>query len=832
MSEELELIEGGTYHDRDIEHELKWSYLQYSMSVIVGRALPDVRDGMKPIHRRILYAMDTLGLTGDKAYRKSATVVGEVIGKYHPHGEASVYDAMVRMAQDFSYRNMLVDGHGNFGSVDGDPPAAQRYTEVRMAKLSAYMLADIEKDTVDMVPNFDESLKEPSVLPARFPQLLVNGSSGIAVGMATNIPPHNLGEVIDGTVALIDNPSMSPEELNHYILGPDFPTGAQILGTQGIRDAYNTGRGSIKVRAKVHFEMMSGGKTRIVVDEIPYMVNKAELVKRIAELHKEKKIGGITDLRDESDRKGLRVVVELRKDANANVVLNQLYKHTPLENNFGVIMLTLVNNIPRVLTISEVLTEYIRHQKEVVTRRTRYDLGKAQERAHILEGLLIALDHIDEVIHLIRSSRDDDEARSGLMERFGLSEKQAQAILDMRLKRLTGLERGKIEDEHRELMATIERLTAVLDDEKLLMGIIKSEMLEIKEKYADARRTALFPDEGEIIDEDLIPEQEIIISMSNFGYIKRMPASVYKSQRRGGKGVSGASLKEEDAVERVICTSTHSTVLLFTNKGKVYSLKGYNIPEASRQARGTAVVNLIQIDGSEKVTAVLPVQEFVEGIKLFFVTQNGTVKKTSLDQFANIRKVGLIALNLVDDDELIAVRQVNENDEIIMVSRDGMSIRFKEGDVRSMGRTAAGVRGMRLRTGDIVVGADIAKDDHEVLVFTENGYGKRTEFLQYRCQTRGGSGTKAMNLTKKTGRIASVKFVSEKDDLLVMTEAGQVIRMGVADISVMGRATQGVRLINLRDDDKVIAAALIPSEEEEEAAETGASPAEGTLFDE
>ena len=711
MSEELELLEGATYHDRDIEQELKWSYLQYSMSVIVGRALPDVRDGMKPIHRRILFAMDSLGLTGDKPYRKSATVVGEVIGKYHPHGESSVYDAMVRMAQDFTYRNMLVDGHGNFGSVDGDPPAAQRYTEVRMAKLSSYMLADIDKDTVDMVPNFDESLKEPSVLPARFPQLLVNGSSGIAVGMATNIPPHNLGEVIDGTVALIDNPELTPEQLNGYILGPDFPTGAQILGVQGIRDMYATGRGSIKVRAKSHFETMSGGKVRIVVDELPYMVNKAELVRKIAELHKDKKIVGVTDLRDESDRSGMRVVVELKKDANPNVVLNQLYKHTPLESNFGAIMLTLVNNVPKVLNLSEILTEYIKHQKEVVTRRSRFDLNKAEERAHILEGLLIAMDHIDEVIALIRASKDDDEARNGLMERFALSEKQAQAILDMRLKRLTGLERGKVEEEYRQVNETISRLRAILADEKLLMGIIKGELLEIKEKFADPRRTELLPDEGEIIDEDLIPQEEIIVSLSNFGYVKRMPVSTYKAQRRGGKGVSGGNLKEEDAVEVVMCTNTHSTILFFTNKGKVYNLKGYNIPEASRQARGTAIVNLIQLEGSEKVTAALAVNEFSESIKLFFVTQKGTVKKTSLDQFSNIRKVGLIALNIKEDDELIAVRQVCEGDEIIMVSRNGMSIRFKEGDLRSMGRTAAGVRGMRLKGDDIVVGADIAKDD-------------------------------------------------------------------------------------------------------------------------
>ena len=830
MSEDLELIKRGNYIDRDIEHEMKWSYLQYSMSVIVGRALPDVRDGLKPIHRRILYAMNTLGLTGDKPYRKSATVVGEVIGKYHPHGEVAVYDSMVRMAQDFTFRSMLVDGHGNFGSVDGDPPAAQRYTEVRMAKLSSSMLADIDKDTVDFIPNYDESLKEPTVLPARFPQLLVNGSSGIAVGMATNIPPHNLGEVIDGTVALIDNPELSSDDLNKYILAPDFPTGAYIIGTQGIRDAYNTGRGSIKVRSKVHFEPMSLGKTRIVVDELPYMVNKAELVKKIAELHKEKKISGITDLRDESDRSGMRVVVELRKDANANVVLNQLYKHTPLESNFGVIMLTLVNNIPRVLTLAEVLTEYVKHQKDVVTRRTRFDLNKAEERAHILEGLLIALDHIDEVIALIRASKDDEEAKNGLMSTFALSERQALAILDMRLKRLTGLERGKIEEEYRILAETIKGLRAILADEKLLLDLIKKELLEIKEKFADPRRTELMPDEGELVDEDLIEDKEIFISMSSMGYIKSMAADAFIAQKRAGKGKTGMNIKEEDGVERICCTSKKATILFFTSKGKVYSLKGYNIPEASRQARGTAVVNLIQVDSGEKVTAMLPVKEFTPDVHLFFVTSKATVKKTTLDQFANIRRVGLIAVGLADDDELMAVRQISNGDEIIMVTRKGMSIRFNESDVRSMGRGAAGVRGIRLKSGDFVVGADIAQSDHEVLVVTERGFGKRTEFKQYRCQTRGGSGVKAMQLTKKTGEIASVRFVYEKDDLLIMTESGQVIRINVGGISVMGRSTQGVKLIGLRDDDLVTATAVIPYEPEEPEEACPVDGANGTLF--
>ncbi len=830
MAEDMELIQRSNVLDRDIEHELRWSYLQYSMSVIVGRALPDVRDGLKPIHRRILYAMNTLGLTGEKPYRKSATVVGEVIGKYHPHGEVAVYDAMVRMAQDFTFRSMLVDGHGNFGSVDGDPPAAQRYTEVRMAKLTSHMLADIDKDTVDFIPNFDESLKEPTVLPSRFPQLLVNGSSGIAVGMATNIPPHNLGEVIDGTVALIDNPYMTPDELNKYILGPDFPTGSYIIGTQGIRDAYNTGRGSIKVRAKVHFEQMSGGKTRIVVDELPYMVNKADLIKKIAELHKEKKVTGITDLRDESDRNGMRIAIELRKDVNQNVILNQLYKHTQLEANFGVIMLTLVNNIPRVLNLAEVLTEYVKHQKDVVTRRTRFDLGKAEERAHILEGLLIALDHIDEVINLIRASKDDDSARQALMEAFGLSERQAQAILDMRLKRLTGLERGKIEDEYREVKLTIERLRAILADEALLMGLIKSELLEIKERFADTRRTELMPDEGEIVDEDLIEDKDIFVTMSAWGYIKSMSGDTYVTQRRGGKGKSVSNnIKDEEVMERVICTTKKQNILFFSNKGKVYSLKGYNIPEASRQARGTAIVNLLQLDGGEKISAMLAVKDFTEDSHLFFVTSKGTVKKTTLDQYSNIRKVGLIAIGLGDDDELITVRQISPGQEIIMVTQKGMSIRFSESDVRSMGRGAAGVRGIRLRSGDRVVGADIAEEGNEVLVITERGYGKRTELKLYRIQTRGGSGVKAMQLTKKTGDIVSVRFVSEKDEMLIMTAAGQGIKINIADISVMGRSTQGVKLIDLRDEDLVVSTTVIKYEEEpEEACE--ASSVEPTLF--
>ncbi|HBK59867.1 MAG TPA: DNA gyrase subunit A, partial [Firmicutes bacterium] len=685
----------------DIEHEMRRSYLLYSMSVIVGRALPDVRDGLKPIHRRILYAMHDIGLTADKPYRKSATVVGEVIGNYHPHGESAIYDAIVRMAQDFSIRNPMVDGHGNFGSVDGDPAAAMRYTEVKMAKLAAAMLSDIEKDTVDFVPNYDASKKEPTVLPSRFPHLLVNGSSGIAVGMATNIPPHNLIEVIDGVVHLIDNPEASVAELMEFIKGPDFPTAGLILGTQGIRDAYHTGRGSIKVRARAKIEPMNGNRQRIVITEIPYQVNKARLVERIADLARDKQIDGISDLRDESDREGMRVVVELRRDANANVVLNQLYKHTPMETTFGVIMLVLVNNEPRVLSIKDVLHYYIAHQEEVVTRRTQFDLAKAEARAHILEGLRIALDHIDQIIALIRASASRDVAREGLMQQFGLTERQANAILDMRLASLTGLEREKIEQEYAEVCDLIKRLREILGDEGLLLGVIKDEMIAIRDKFGDARRTEITEEAPDIEMEDLIAREDVVVTMSHQGYIKRLPVNTYRSQRRGGRGVTGMATREEDFVEHLFVTNTHDTILFFTNRGKVYSLKGYEIPEAQRQARGTAIVNLIEVEPGEAVTALMPVVKFADDVYVAMATRQGTVKKTELTAFAAIRRSGIIGISLAPDDELIAVKMVSGDDEILLVTRNGMSIRFRQDDVRAMGRTAAGVRGIALDMSDI-----------------------------------------------------------------------------------------------------------------------------------
>ncbi|MDD4337480.1 MAG: DNA gyrase subunit A, partial [Firmicutes bacterium] len=743
----------------DIETEMRKSYMLYSMSVIVGRALPDVRDGLKPIHRRILYAMHGLGLTADKPYRKSATVVGEVMGNYHPHGDAAIYDALVRMAQDFSMRNTLVDGHGNFGSVDGDPPAAMRYTETRMARLAAHMLADIEKDTVDFAPNFDGSKKEPDVLPARFPQLLVNGSSGIAVGMATNIPPHNLVETINGTIELIDNPDATIDDLMEYVQGPDFPTGGLILGTQGIREAYHTGRGSIKVRARAKIEPMSGGRHRIVVTEIPYQVNKARMIERIAELARDKSIEGITDLRDESDREGLRIVMELRRDANPNVVLNQLYKRTTMETTFGAIMLVLVDNEPRVLNLKEILHYYIEHQKDVVTRRTQHDLSKAEDRAHILEGLRIALDHIDEIIALIRSSRTREIAREGLMARFGLSERQAQAILEMRLQSLTGLEREKLDQEYDEVCKLIDHLRKILGSEGLLLGVIKEELIEIRDKFGDSRRSEITLDFSELEIEDLIAAEDVVVNMSNQGYIKRLPVNAYRAQRRGGKGVTGMATREEDFVEHLFVTNTHDTILFFTNMGKVYSLRGYEIPEAQRHARGTAVVNLIELDPGEAVSAVMPISEFDEEVYVFMATRNGTVKKTSLSAFANIRRSGIIAISLAPDDELIAVRMTSGHEEILLVTRRGMSIRFRQDDVRAMGRTAAGVRGINLDPDDAVVGMDIARDNADVLIVTSAGYGKRTPVVEYRPQKRAGKGLKACRLTDKTGEIAGVKLV-------------------------------------------------------------------------
>ncbi|MDD2201252.1 MAG: DNA gyrase subunit A [Firmicutes bacterium] len=800
----------------DIETEMRKSYMLYSMSVIVGRALPDVRDGLKPIHRRILYAMHGLGLTADKPYRKSATVVGEVMGNYHPHGDAAIYDALVRMAQDFSMRNTLVDGHGNFGSVDGDPPAAMRYTETRMARLAAHMLADIEKDTVDFAPNFDGSKKEPDVLPARFPQLLVNGSSGIAVGMATNIPPHNLVETINGTIELIDNPDATIDDLMEYVQGPDFPTGGLILGTQGIREAYHTGRGSIKVRARAKIEPMSGGRHRIVVTEIPYQVNKARMIERIAELARDKSIEGITDLRDESDREGLRIVMELRRDANPNVVLNQLYKRTTMETTFGAIMLVLVDNEPRVLNLKEILHYYIEHQKDVVTRRTQHDLSKAEDRAHILEGLRIALDHIDEIIALIRSSRTREIAREGLMARFGLSERQAQAILEMRLQSLTGLEREKLDQEYDEVCKLIDHLRKILGSEGLLLGVIKEELIEIRDKFGDSRRSEITLDFSELEIEDLIAAEDVVVNMSNQGYIKRLPVNAYRAQRRGGKGVTGMATREEDFVEHLFVTNTHDTILFFTNMGKVYSLRGYEIPEAQRHARGTAVVNLIELDPGEAVSAVMPISEFDEEVYVFMATRNGTVKKTSLSAFANIRRSGIIAISLAPDDELIAVRMTSGHEEILLVTRRGMSIRFRQDDVRAMGRTAAGVRGINLDPDDAVVGMDIARDNADVLIVTSAGYGKRTPVVEYRPQKRAGKGLKACRLTDKTGEIAGVKLVRQENEMMLTTMAGYVIRFQISDVPKMGRLTQGVKVMSLEEDDEVISIARVSSKGEDD----------------
>ncbi|AQS54429.1 DNA gyrase subunit A [Novibacillus thermophilus] len=789
--------------DVNISQEMRNSFLDYAMSVIVSRALPDVRDGLKPVHRRILYAMNELGITPDKPYKKSARIVGEVIGKYHPHGDAAVYDTLVRMAQDFSYRYMLVDGHGNFGSVDGDAAAAMRYTEARMSKISTELLRDINKDTIDFGPNYDGEEKEPLVLPARFPNLLVNGTSGIAVGMATNIPPHNLGEVIDGVVHLIDHPDATLEDVCEWIKGPDFPTGAQILGKKGIRRAYATGHGSIVMRAKAFVEEARGGKSRIVVEEIPYQVNKARLIEKIAELVREKKIEDITDLRDESDREGLRIVIELRRDANPQVVLNNLYKQTALQMSYGINMLALVDGQPQVMNLKEVLTHYLEHQKVVIRRRTQFELDKAEARAHILEGLRVALDHLDEVITLIRSSRTTEEAKAGLINRFELSEKQAQAILDMRLQRLTGLEREKIESEYQELLQTIARLREILADEQKILGVIREELLEIKAQYADERRTQITVEESEIDVEDLIPEEEVAVLLTHNGYTKRLPLSTYRSQKRGGRGVSGMGTKEDDFVEHLIITNSHNYIMFFSNRGKVYRLKAYEVPEMGRAARGTPIINLIQIEQGEYIEAVIPVKDFDRDRYLFFATRHGIVKKTALGDFANIRKGGLFAINLRNGDELIDVRLTDGSQEIIIGTAHGQSIRFPEQDVRTMGRTATGVKGITLNRGDHVVGMDIVKEDANVLVVTENGYGKRTPMHEYRVQTRGGKGIKTLNVTDRNGPVIGLKVMLDDDDLMIVTEMGVIIRQHVNGISVMGRYTQGVKLISMRADEKV-----------------------------
>ena len=806
----------------DIEVEMKKSFIDYAMSVIADRALPDVRDGLKPVHRRILYAMYINGFTPDKPYRKCATTVGEVLGKFHPHGDAAVYDSLVRMAQDFSLRHVLIDGHGNFGSRDGDPPAAYRYTEARLSKISMEMLADINKNTVDFKPNFDEREMEPVVMPSRFPNLLVNGSMGIAVGMATNIPPHNLAEVIDGVIAIIDNPDMSIDELNRIIKGPDFPTGATIIGKQGIRDAYRTGKGKIVVRANATIEQMTNSKQRIVVTDLPYQVNKARLIEKIAELVKDKRIEGISDLRDESDRNDpVRIVIELKRDANANVVLNQLYKNTQMQDTFSVNMLALVQTKdgkfePHTLNLRQVLDHYIDHQKNVITRRTQYELDKAEARAHILEGLLVALDNLDEVINIIRSSRTEAIAKESLSNRFGLSEKQAQAIVDMRLGRLTGLEREKIEIEYKDLMELIKYYREVLANESMVLKIVKDELAAIRDKYKDARRTKITVDECDIDDEDLIEDEETVITLTHFGYIKRIPAYTYKSQKRGGKGITALSTREEDFVENLFTTSTHNYILFFTNKGKVYRLKAYQIPESGRQAKCTAIVNLLEIDPDEKVTTVIPIAEYKEGLYMIMATKHGTVKKTDLMEYDNIRKSGLIAITLKENDELIGARLTDGTKDIILATRNGMAIRFDEKDVRPLGRVSQGVRGIKLDDDDYVVGMGTSAENASLLVVTENGFGKRTDLSEYRVQSRGGKGILTYRVTEKTGKIAGIKVVNEEDDIMLISDDGTLIRMNASDISMLGRATQGVTLMRINEGNKVVSVARIINEYEGE----------------
>ena len=798
----------------NLGHEMKTSYIDYAMSVIVARALPDVRDGLKPVHRRILYAMQEAGMGSTKPYKKSARIVGEVLGKYHPHGDSSVYDAIVRMAQEFSMRHMLADGHGNFGSVDGDPAAAMRYTEVRMSKIAELMLQDIDKETVDFVPNYDESLKEPAVLPAKFPQLLVNGTSGIAVGMATNIPPHNMCEVIDGTLMLIDNPEATVEDLMTVIKGPDFPTAGMVLGSEGIRKAYTTGRGIIKLRANCHIETLSNGKNRIIVTELPYQVNKARLVEKIADLVRDKQIEGITALNDESDRTGMRIVVDLRRDANANVILNQLYKHTQLQDSFGVIMLALVDGKPKVLNLKQVLHYYIAHQEDVITRRTKYELAKAEARAHILEGLTIALDHLDAVIAAIRESRTADIARNALMTSFKLSEKQAQAILDLRLQRLTGLEREKIEEEYQEVLKAIEAYKEILADEKKILGIVKKELTEVKNKYGDARRTRLTIDTSEIDVEDLIAEEDVVITLTHGGYIKRIPLDTYRRQNRGGKGIRGMGTKEKDFVENLLITTTHHTILFFTNRGRVYHLKAYEIAEASRAAKGTAIVNLLQLESDENITAVIQVKGFKPGAYLFMATKKGIVKKTSLEEFQNLRKGGLIAVNLDEDDELIGVKFTNGHHDVILGTKWGMAIVFNEDDVRSMGRPARGVKGIRLVEGDAVIGMDALNAAAEVLTVTAEGFGKRTQANEYRTQTRGGKGIINLKVTEKTGDVIGLRVVHESQELMLISTEGIVIRMNIADISLISRNTQGVKLMRAAENDRVASMAVMEQKSE------------------
>ena len=813
MEERQERFDGKII-ERDIEKEMRTAYIDYAMSVIVSRALPDVRDGLKPVHRRILYAMHEDGITADKPYRKCANTVGSVLGRYHPHGDSSVYDAMVRMAQDFSMRYMLIDGHGNFGSVDGDGAAAMRYTEARMSKIAQYMLTDIEKNTVDFMPNYDDRLQEPTVLPARIPALLANGSSGIAVGMATNIPPHNLTELINGIIKIIDEDEVSDEDLMSVIKGPDFPTEGIILGLEGIKQAYKTGRGKITLRAETEIEEMSGNRQRIIVSSLPYQVNKANLIKNISDLSKEKKIEGISECRDESDRKEkVRVVIELKRDANAQVVLNQLFKHTQMQTTFGIIMLALVNGEPKILTLRQALDCYIDHRKDVILRRTQFDLDKALARAHILEGLKIALDYIDEVIQIIRSSYDD--AKERLMERFGLTDIQAQAILDMRLKTLSGLQREKIEEEYKQLMELIEHLRAILNSERLVFNIIKEELLEIKDKFGDERKTKIVAAEGEIDLEDLIKEEQTVVTLTHFGYIKRMPIDTYRSQRRGGKGITGIATREEDFVKQIFTASTHDMILFFTNKGKLYKLRGYEIPEAGRTAKGTAIVNLLSLDQGEKVSAVIPIQNFADDKYLLMATKQGLIKKTSLKEYDSNRKTGLQGITLKEDDELIGVRLTDGQDNVVLVTRNGMCITFDEKDVRPIGRVAQGVIGIRLEEDDEVIGMEsvIAGGKATLLAITENGFGKRTELDEYRVQIRGGKGVITYKITPKTGKLVGVRIATEEDDVMLITDTGTIIRINVKDISVLGRSTQGVTLMRTNDGGKVVSIETLTPEE-------------------
>lgn len=807
----------GKIIERDIENEMKTAYISYAMSVIVQRALPDVRDGLKPVHRRILYAMHEDGITSDKPYRKCANTVGSVLGRYHPHGDSSVYDAMVRMAQDFSLRYMLIDGHGNFGSIDGDGAAAMRYTEARMSKIAEYMLTDIEKNTVDFMPNYDDRLQEPTVLPSKIPQLLINGSSGIAVGMATNIPPHNLTEVCDGLIRIIENPNTTDEELMSIIKGPDFPTGGMILGKDGIKEAYRTGKGKIVVRAEAEIEEMANNKQRIIVTSLPYQVNKARLIENISKLVREKRIEGISELRDESDRNDrVRIVIELKRDARAQVVLNQLYKNTQMQDTFGAILLALVDGEPKILTLRQCLDYYIDHRKTVILRRTKFELDKALARAHILEGLRIAIDNIDEVISIIRSSYDD--AKERLIERFGLTDIQAQAILDMRLKTLSGLQREKIEEEYKQLMELIAHLREILNNEQLVYDIIKEDLEEVKTKFGDERLTKIKPAEGDIEEEDLIKEEQTIVALTHFGYIKRMPADTYKSQRRGGKGITGISTRADDFVTEIFTASTHDTILFFSNKGKLYRLRGYEIPEAGRTAKGTAIVNLLSLDPGEKITAVIPISNYAEGKYLLMATQKGFIKKTALTEYNSARKTGLQAITLKEEDELIAVRLTDGQDNVVLVTEDGMSITFSEQDVRPMGRTAQGVIGIKLGDGDKVIGMESIIDGANVtlLAITEHGFGKRTDLDEYRVQNRGGRGVITYKVTQKTGKLVGIRVTDDSNDIMMITDTGTIIRISVKDVSVLGRSTQGVTLMRTNDGGKVVSIELVEPEETNE----------------